>query len=64
VVNYLKVHQLLGGFLDLENSGIAELEHLFAISTYEVIVLPVLVRLFELRHVLAELVPDHQSSIH
>lgn len=63
-MNDVEVQKIFGHSLDLHDARIAELKYFFAIGTYQVIVLFVLVRFLKLGHVLAKLVFDHQAGIY
>lgn len=55
-----ELQYLFSGSLDLHDPRVTELKHLFTIGADQMVVLAVLIRLLELRHVLPELVFYHQ----
>ena len=59
----IEVEQLLGCVLDLLNAWITELEHLSAIFADEVIVLREIVRWFEVRNILPELMLGNKLAV-
>ena len=62
VVHDPELQHILRGTLDLHDPRVTELKHLLTVGADEMVVLAVLVRLLELRHVLAELVLYHQAG--
>ncbi len=62
VVHDPELQHVLRSSLDLHDPRVTELKHLFAVGADKMVVLAVLVRLLELRHVLSELVLHHQPG--